>query len=201
MREAAAERPELPVSRDRRRSTKSLTACLSLVFLLLGFEARPSFALLKKYTVRHTVLQQIPTPATLVPIPGNGLALIDDGAAPGAPVLSRLRVVTDWTTTSCCPVGGFIFASQNTSESPADNQVGTGSLASSIAWGTVTGWTVTGSFFCHSAPSYLCNFVEAADLATVDPPQFSSFYDLGTWTFHGTGFSATPFVHSRLPPQ
>ncbi len=104
------------------------------------------------------------------------------------------------TVTSCCPLGGFIFVSQNTSESPADYQVGSGNFASEIAWGTVTGWTVTGSFFCHSDPSYLCNFLEAMDLATVDLPQYSSFYDLGTWTFHGTGFSATPFIHSRLPP-
>ena len=29
---------------------------------------------------------------------------------------------------------------------------------------------------------------------TTDPPSTSDFYDLGTWSFHGTGFSSVPFV-------
>ncbi len=33
------------------------------------------------------------------------------------------------------------------------------------------------------------------NLETVDPVLFSSRYDLGTWTFHATGFVAAPFIH------
>jgi hypothetical protein len=31
----------------------------------------------------------------------------------------------------------------------------------------------------------------------VDPRFNSEFYDLGTWTFHGTGFTAFPFINSH----
>ncbi len=44
--------------RGLRSSTKSRTLGLSLVLLLLGLEAPPASALLKKFTVRYTNLDQ-----------------------------------------------------------------------------------------------------------------------------------------------
>jgi hypothetical protein len=35
-----------------------------------------------------------------------------------------------------------------------------------------------------------------ADEETTEPRYNSEFYDLGTWSFHGTGFTAVPFVGS-----
>ncbi len=34
------------------------------------------------------------------------------------------------------------------------------------------------------------------DQASVDPRFNSEFYDLGTWSFHGTGFTASSFISS-----
>jgi hypothetical protein len=42
----------------------------------------------------------------------------------------------------------------------------------------------------------LCNLAQLVDEGTVDGRFNSLFYDLGTWNFHGTGFTASPFIAS-----
>jgi len=154
---------------------------------------------LKRFSVHRTSLEQIdPSNGNLIPFAGIGDSVIEAKGAAGVAKLLRLAVVTDDTRTVCCPVGGDIFRSVKSREGPAPNQIGNGGLDSSIRWGVVTGWTISGSFFCRSDPAVFCTIASGVDDATVDPPLRSAFYDLGTWSFHGTGFTATPFVYNRF---
>jgi len=167
---------------------------------LLGIVAlavQPASAALKGYAIRRTSLAQHET-GDLIPFLGVGDAVLEGESAQGSARLLRLEVATDFTGTICCPAGGYVFQSVNSREGPAPDEVGLGDFASSIAWGTVTGWTTTGSFFCHAVPAFYCNLASGVDLSTVDPTLHSSFYDLGTWTFHGTGFTATPFIYRNF---
>jgi len=54
--------------------------------------------------------------------------------------------------------------------------------------------------YCHSSPTYICTYTGVPDLMTMDPMLPSPFYDLGTWTFHGTGFTSVPFVQRVAAP-
>jgi hypothetical protein len=127
--------------------------------------------------------------------------VIEDGLPGGASKLLYLRSLYDGTSTACCDIGMLTFVSIKIREGPAPSQSGSGSLASLIAWGSVTGWTLSGSVFCHSNISYVCGVIGLLESGTVDPMLRSPFYDLGTWTFHATGFTATPFVHEQVAPS
>ncbi len=159
--------------------------------------ALPATAALARFSLRLSTF--IP-PNSPSPAPASGEAVIEDGIPGGSSKLLHLTSVYDGTSTSCCDIGAITFISQNRREGPAPSQLGTGSLGTQIAWGVVTGWTVSGSVFCHSNIPYVCSAVGLMDLATVDPLLYSPFYDLGTWTFHATGFTATPFVYKRFGP-
>jgi hypothetical protein len=162
-----------------------------LVALPLALAADAVSAALKKFSVRRTSLSV----SDFTPIEGRGDAIVETNGSAGVPRLVRLEVATDLTQT-CCGGGSLsIFVSLESREGPSPNQVGTGNFTSGIAWGSVTGWTISGSFFCKSSPEFLCTIVSGINLTTVDPPLRSPFYDLGTWTFHGTGFTATAFIH------
>jgi hypothetical protein len=164
----------------------------------------PAAAVLKHYNVRWTGIQDFNTSAfnkdPLGVQPDSG-ATIDTGG--GSPVLKRLKLVLAQSTTTNVPaLAGFIFRQQLVTEGPRKglNFTGAGSTASTIAWGLVTGWTVTGGIWCHSSPSYICSYAAFSDLATIDPSLRSPLYDLGTWTFHGTGFTASPFIYFQGTP-
>jgi hypothetical protein len=118
-------------------------------------------------------------------------------------VLKKLKLVFQSAGTVNAPgLAGFIFLSRATVEGPRKGLsfTGVGSTATSIAWGLVTGWTVTGGFWCHSSPTFICTYASGSELATVDPIFTSPLFDLGTWTFHGTGFTSRPFVWFVPPP-
>lgn len=58
--------------------------------------------------------------------------------------------------------------------------------SSSTEWGVISGWVATGSTFCVSSPTALCNQNGFAHGATVLPIVASMTYDLGTWNFDAT---------------
>ena len=93
---------------------------------------------------------------------------------------------------------GFVWVRQSVQEGPSGSQTGTGGTGSAITWGKLTGWTITGGGYCHSVPSYICDYAVAEDLATVATDFLSNNYDIGTWTFHGTGFTDNGYIYSTL---
>lgn len=169
--------------------------------------AHPAGAVLKHYNVHWTSISDFnttfPTPDKFpnFGLQPNSAAIIDDSGA--SPVLKKLTLTLATTVTTYAPgLSGFIFSSRFTTEGPRKgvSYTGTGSTGTSIAWGVITGWSITGGIYCHSSPSFICGYASSVDLATVDPAIRSPFYDLGTWSFHGTGFTAQPFVWFVPPP-
>ncbi len=194
--------------------TSQRIGVLLAALLLGGIFAGGASAALKKYDLivrsQSNNLNVAPNPN--VTIPKNyaeySVAVIDATGGPN-PILRKLVRAQDQTTTTLVPsLAVNLFASVNFREGPGipdqirGNPVspftGTGNTAAgtTIRWGTVTGWTTSGSFWCNSNPSVLCGLAQLMDEATVDGRFNSEFYDLGTWTFHGTGFTASPFISS-----
>jgi hypothetical protein len=178
------------------------TLGLSLAAILAA--ADPAGAVLKHYGVHWTTISNFNTGPPPHP---NKYPPAKDGSAPvsvgivddtnnGSPVLKRLALILETETTIDVPgLAGFLFLSTLSEEGPKKSFTGTGDTDTAIAWGLVTGWSATGGFWCHSSPSNVCTYTNGRDLATREPVVHSSFYDLGTWTFHGTGFTSVPFVH------
>ena len=167
---------------------------------IVALAAPAATAALKKYDVRKTRLlhYQATSPHVEFSIwPGGiGKAVIDESGA--NPALKKFIIVVDQPTTVIIPILGpecCLWYNQKFHTGPEADEVGSGSTASSITWGDVTGWTVTGGAFCHAGASYICSLLDAIHDETVDPVLVSDNYDIGSWTFHGTGFTATPFVH------
>lgn len=191
MQEGPAARSKLPVS----PRIRSWSIALAVLLPVVG-AAQPAAAALARFSLRlSTFFSPNSSPA---PAPAAGEAVVEDGIPGGNSKLLHLTSVYDGTSTSCCDIGAVTFISQNRREGPAPSQLGTGSLATQIAWGVVTGWTVTGSVFCQSNTPIVCTAVGLMNLATVDSVLYSPFYDLGTWTFHATGFTAGPFIHQNF---
>jgi hypothetical protein len=187
-----------------------------LAALLLFAAAHSSEAALKRYrlyTVNITDSpNQSPNPNNTLP---GGPGLPDDAAIVDtngpSPILRKLQFRSDNTTTINVPgLTTTIFISNLFWEGPdapdlrRSNGVpdafftGTGSAAngSTLRWGSVTGWSITGQSWCNSNPAVICTLAMLLDEATIDPRFNSGFYDLGTWSFHGTGFTSIPWVHS-----
>jgi hypothetical protein len=177
--------------------------------------ADPAEAALKKYSL---IVRNATNSPNVTPNPDFALAknqrndhtaLIDSSAGPN-PVLRYFVRAADATVTTLVPaLTTNIFVSNNFREGPGAISAlyngnrptpftGTGSIASgnTIRWGTVTGWTITGSFWCNSNPAVICGLAMGLDENTVDSRFNSASYDLGTWTFHGTGFVGAPFISS-----
>ena len=166
---------------------------------IVALAAPAATAALKKYNVRRTQLLHYEDSSPHVEprdLGGGGKAVVDDSGPD--PVLLKLKWFPGGgggTSTTVVPQlsGGFIWYRANSWSGPGNNQTGTGSTASSITWGDLTDWTVTGGAFCHAIPSYICGLVPPIGTIpldeTVDPGLASSHYDVGTWVFHGTGFS------------
>lgn len=156
---------------------------------------------LARYRLRRSSLDNYSDFSDLIPgCPGTvdactGVALVDAG--PPAPVLRDFRFVSDTTTTIPIPtLSGGIFFSIHRSEGAQQPTTGQGSTAAgeTLRWGVVSGWSVSGSIWCRSYLAVICTLAGFQQLGTVDPPLDSEFYDLGTWSFHGTGFTGTAFV-------
>lgn len=173
--------------------------------------ASPAAAILRNYLVHWTTIAEFnassPSPDKDPPEKdgsgSSGIGIVDDGQGSGFPVLRKLSLITAKETTVDVPgLSGFIFLSIGSDQGPRKGLAftGTGSTSTTIAWGIVTGWTATGGFWCHSSPSNICTFAQGMDLATAEPQFASPFYDLGTWHFHGTGFTSLPFVQQVAPP-
>lgn len=151
-------------------------------------------------TSRSACLPELPfSTSRCRPGHGTGSALVE-GAAAGSPRLLELSSIWDFTNTFNSPEV-VLFESVRARQSPVPDQAGSGSLATSIAWGAITGWTQTGTAWCQATPGIVCTLAGyPGELQTVDPSSLllrSDFYDLGTWVFHSTGFTATPFVQWR----
>jgi len=189
-----------------------------LVVLASLLAVSPANAALKKYRLNNTALTNQSdqdeqdfvhfAPHPNQPQAGPGTVLIDEGV-PGSPKLRKLVDPGDVTVTIPVPsLTTSIFLSNNDRSGPgvtfhihgngdqAPVFTGTGNTAngSTIRWGTVTGWSNSGSQWCHSIPAVICTLADRMDQATTDPPIESEFYDLGTWFFHGTGFTSVPFL-------
>jgi hypothetical protein len=177
--------------------TVSRTTVLGAAFVVAVLAIQPASAVLKSYDVRHGFVAEsgIVSPSFLAR-DGVGRAVIGQNGS--SPVLKKLLVIRDESFTIDAREQRFAFLSYKVEEGPTGEFTGTGGPASSIAWGALTGWTISGSIFCHSVPLNVCNFLGFPNDGTVDPVLRSSFYDLGTWIFHGTGFTATPFVHETF---
>jgi hypothetical protein len=184
---------------------------LPVLAAILSCVASPAGAVLKHYSLSWLSISDFnttnPTPDKYPPGKGGPQstdpAFIDD-TNNGSPVLRRLLLTNETELTVNVPgLSGFIFLSSIQEQGPKKGSsfTGTGDTSTTIAWGLVTGWTLTGGFYCHSFPSYICTYAGGSDLATVDRTLESPLYDLGTWTFHGTGFTSIPFVHQIASPN
>ncbi len=193
--------------------TRILIAALALVGAS-ALSAAPAAAALKKYGM---ILRNATNSPNVTPNPDFALALvqsnqhvtvIENSAGPN-PVLRRFVRAADATVTTLVPsLVATIFVSNNFREGPGAiasihgnappyfTGSGNNGSGSSIRWGTVTGWTISGTFWCKSIPGVICSLAMGMDQASVDPRFNSDFYDLGTWTFHGTGFLGQPVITS-----
>lgn len=195
----------------------SPVAALGLAALGL---AVPAVAALRKYIPIGQSIANAPNVSPNPDVVGRGsvtirgpiqipVALIDE-AVPSAPVLRKLLSISPHVTTTVLVPGlsSSLFLSLVSREGPGilaplsghptPTFTGTGATAagSQIAWGLVTGWTHTGSVWCNSSPGIICTLAMWMDEATSDPRFNSEFYDLGTWFFHGTGFTSAPYIDS-----
>ncbi len=200
----------------RKRSTLG-AAVLALGLVATGLAA-PVNAALRKYIPIGQTITNAPNVSPNPDVVGRGsvtirgpiqipIVLIDE-SAPNAPVLRKLLSITPHVTTTVLVPGltSSIFLSLVSRDgpgvlaplygNPSPTFTGTGSTAGGgqIAWGIVTGWTHTGSAWCNSSPGVICSLAMWMDEATSDPRFNSEFYDLGTWFFHGTGFTSVPYI-------
>ena len=160
---------------------------------LVLFMAPDASAALKKYLVRTRALIMYAETSPRVEFISSGsvggVGLIDESGA--NPVLEKLIIVARGPgRTTLVPglTNGFIWFHGFTEQGPPSGVTGTGGTDSSINWGNMSGWTITGGTYCHSVPSYICGLATAVDQETVATAFLSGNYDIGTWTFHGTGF-------------
>lgn len=171
-----------------------------------GQAAIQKFDLTIRTLVQNPDVSPNPSNGGVVAISNNVERARIDDSGPN-PVLTKLIRGTNQTNTTFVPANAInIFVSSNQVEGPGADVIsrggtppsftGTGSTAagSTIAWGIVTGWSVTGRVFCHSTPGVICTLAQFASDTTADPRNNSAFYDLGTWSFHSTGLISGPPV-------
>ena len=190
-----------------------LIGCLAALFVVTS----SADAAIKKYVNRGTNItnspQASPNPSntpTTGPVrtqdsPGS-VFLIDDSGAD--PVLKKWLGVTFRSTTTIvldATSGTAAFFATSFTQGPGGDGIhqgtpapftGSGSTAggSTIAWGVVTSWTVSGNEWCNANPPVICSLASRINEETQKAPLPSSFYDLGTWFFHDTGFTSVPYV-------
>jgi hypothetical protein len=192
--------------------------CVIATALLL---ALPSAAAVKSYdaslqngTPGDQLRNSIGNSPPVVATPGSleGIAEISDDGL-GTVTLSQFTLVTDSTTDitagEIVPLfgpGAFFFSPQLRTQfitSPhVSNTSGVGAHGpsstapgASAEWGIVSGWEVTGSTFCISSPTIICDNNVVPHGTTQLLENFSNTYDLGTWWFDAEGDAdASPFI-------
>ena len=192
-------------------------AATLLVSFALIAAGSPADAALKKYELFNTAFSNQPDeppdgvhfPSAGPPIPGS--VVLFDTDVPGSPRLRKLLDAGNITITVPVPslqtsiflsnndrtgpgVTKYLYTGSDGDAGPIFTGTGNNAIGQTIRWGTTTGWSVTGNQWCHSIPAVICTFADRMDLATTDPPLESTFYDLGTWYFHGTGFTSQAFI-------
>ncbi len=179
--------------------TFQCTKLLLVSFGVLAFLTPAAAAALKKYHVRHRLQLNYSDTSPRVEFRsavGPGVALIDDDGS-GNPVLKKLLLIDggNGRTVQVPCLGCKFWFKHTTREGPSPGQQGAGGIASTIDWGTLSDWTLTGGTYCRAVPTYLCGYASALNLGTVDSEVYSDEYDLGTWTFHGTGFTGNGYIY------
>jgi hypothetical protein len=174
---------------------------------LLSLFAQAADAALDRYRVRNFSLADFATktPKTTIEThsePGDGATndstVVVDRSGP---TLRKLLVIQQGASTfNVSFFNGFIWFSTNWRDGPKGSFTATSSTLSTatnvgtVVWPILTGWTITGATFCHADPAFICSLAVGENLGSVDPDLRSTFYDIGPWTFHGTGFTSNPFV-------
>ena len=178
---------------------------MKLRILLIGFAAllfaQPGFADLRKYDISGDQSTEFPTSGTIFRVGTNsGKALIDDTG----PVLRSLTIrnaFTDTvggTLTSGIP-GTTVVLDSRTDINPTlpiTGQAGAGSVASSVSWGALTGWSQTGRLVCVThcpggCPTGVSSCVPFVGFEGTGPPAplSSPTYTFDPFVFSGGGAS------------
>jgi hypothetical protein len=154
---------------------------LAVVALAVVLAAGGASAALKKYQIRTTnisaSLSDSPPNVRITQLPGPpGIAVIDD-TTPGSPVLRRFTEVEDGTNTYPLGLHGYVlFLSTNRTEGPTGEFTGTGSTDATIVWGVVSGWTVTGTYWCNASTAFFCGAVDFAHRESVETFEYEGNY-------------------------
>ena len=172
---------------------------------MMLFGAFGSQAVLTKYKLRTTnlIAYNTASPKTEVltgePAKSNsGRVLLNDAAGPN-PVLVKYRtgvggVGITGTTVDLPGLSGFIWIKTASAEGPIAAVTGTGDISLTIEWGDISTWTEKGGTYCNSEPTTICDTALFAQDDTVPTPVVTNRYLWHVWSFHGTGFTAEPFI-------
>jgi hypothetical protein len=180
--------------------TRRRCALLAAVSLGAMFAGSASAAL-KKYDVVYRNQTNNPqvTPNPNVTIPRANFqefssAVVGNTGGPNPTLRKLVRAQDQTTTTFVTSLTATVFVSVQFREGPdVPNQIrgnpvatftGTGNTAAGTTtrWGTVTGWTLSGSIWCNSEPiAVVCSLASLMDEETLDGRFNSNAYDLGTW--------------------
>jgi hypothetical protein len=182
---------------------------MKLRILLVGIAAlllaQPGFADLRKYDVGGDQSTEFPTTGTVLrPGTNTGTSLIDDDGGGTSPVLRSLTVRNTFATT----VGGTLTSGiPGTTVDidsrtdfgptlPSAGQLGSGTVGTSISWGSLTGWTQTGRLVCVTncpggCPTGVSSCVPFVGFEGTGPPAplKSSSFTFDPFTFSGGGAS------------
>ena len=180
---------------------------MKLRMLILGAMAfalaTPVLAADTGYRLSGDQSVQFPTDGTILH-PGTvfGRAVINEDGA--SPVLVELSVINKWTdsvggtTTSGIP-GTTVAFTNTTTAGPTGGQTGSGSSATVITWGSLTGWSQTGHLFCQTncpggCPTGISSCVPFVGFEGAGPPAplKSTTFDLGPQTFTAGDFTSAP---------
>lgn len=158
--------------------------------------AAPVMAVEKAYNLSGDQSTQFPTDGTILR-PGTvaGSTVIDDDGG-GTPTLVNLTVINEYqdivggTSTSGIP-GTTVLLDSITTAGPTDGQTGTGDTTTAISWGTLTGWTQTGTLTCTTfcggtpgCPTGVSSCIPFVGFEGVGPPApIARALDLGSQAF------------------
>jgi hypothetical protein len=186
---------DLVRSRPRPSRCGSWIVLPALLLLAAGASASP-----RSYQLDGDQSTLFPTDGTTFrPDVVSGSAVIDD-AGDGTPSLVELYLYFEaqrvFSAGEFAPVPGSTVSIDWTHRlSVAPDQTGSGSTTSSISWGTLTGWTNSGTAFCEThcpggcGGSSACVFFVGFEGTGPTLPLESTEFDSDPWTFASDGSS------------
>ena len=159
-------------------------------------------------TSNSTIARNPSLSPTVRPTPGEPdflKVVLDD---PGGGVVSVVEFEIGGDSSQTISIQGFngpasmLFIRSKTRTTFAKGQTGVGSTTGAIDWGVLTGWSEAGGHYCKSDPPVICTFIQFQEDGTIPSiVQWSSTFDLGTWTFDSTGdFDATGWISHTYDP-